>query len=166
MPSSDVGAEVFRNRARNCRPWVRSLTQSPEAVTHSPAEIIAACPMVVTSSLWPRAFRRSTQKPLSRLWKVTRSTRPARTSCSEFSTGRFIQFHLGRDVWLRLRPPTDKSLIGHCMCQMRPHHVRLSICLFSCDDATHATTGVFNIAITSWDEVNMTMEDGLSSGRT
>jgi hypothetical protein len=28
----------------------------------------------------PRAFTRSTQKPLSELWKVTRSTRPAKTS--------------------------------------------------------------------------------------
>src|SRR5215472_9630463 len=31
-------------------------------------------------SRWPRALTRSTQKPLSELWKVTRSTRPARTS--------------------------------------------------------------------------------------
>ena len=34
-------AEVFRNRGRNCWPWVRSMVHSPEAVTHSPAEIIA-----------------------------------------------------------------------------------------------------------------------------
>ena len=37
MPSIDVGAEVFRNRALNCWPWVRSLIHSPEAVIHSPA---------------------------------------------------------------------------------------------------------------------------------
>src|SRR5205823_8168363 len=37
----DVGAEVFRNFALNCWPWVRSLTHSPEAVIHSPAEIAA-----------------------------------------------------------------------------------------------------------------------------
>ena len=30
----------------------------------------------------PRAFARRTQKPFSVLWKVTRSTRPARTSCA------------------------------------------------------------------------------------
>jgi hypothetical protein len=29
MPSFDVGVEVLRNRALNCCPWVRSLTQSP-----------------------------------------------------------------------------------------------------------------------------------------
>ena len=42
MPSIDVGAEVRRNRALNCCPWVRSLTHSPVAVIHSPAEIVAA----------------------------------------------------------------------------------------------------------------------------
>ena len=30
MPSIEVGAEVFRNRALNCWPWVRSLTHSPD----------------------------------------------------------------------------------------------------------------------------------------
>ena len=29
MPSAEVGADVRRNRALNCCPWVRSLTQSP-----------------------------------------------------------------------------------------------------------------------------------------
>ena len=37
MPSAEVGGDVRRNRALNCWPWVRSLTQSPDAVTHSPA---------------------------------------------------------------------------------------------------------------------------------
>ena len=36
----------------------------------------------VIRSRWPRAFTRSTLKPLSSLWKVTRSTRPARFSRS------------------------------------------------------------------------------------
>ena len=31
-------------------------------------------------SRWPRALTRNTQKPFSALWKVTRSTRPAKTS--------------------------------------------------------------------------------------
>src|SRR5215469_899157 len=34
----------------------------------------------VMRSRWPRALTRSTQKPLSELWKVTRSTKPAKTS--------------------------------------------------------------------------------------
>ena len=80
MPSIDVGAEVFRNRALNCWPWVRSLIHSPDAVIHSPAEIVAAWPTTVTRSRCPRAFARRTQKPFSALWKVTRSTRPASTS--------------------------------------------------------------------------------------
>ena len=80
MPSSDVGSEVFKNFALYCCPWVRSLIHSPDAVIHSPAEITAACPTTVTSSRWPRALIRRTQKPFSALWYVTRSTRPARTS--------------------------------------------------------------------------------------
>ena len=60
--------------------WVRSLIQDPLACTNSPAEIIAAWPTRVMRSRWPRALTRSTQKPLSELWNVTRSTSPARTS--------------------------------------------------------------------------------------
>jgi len=80
MPSTVVGAAALRNEALNWTPCVRSLTQDPLAWTNSPAEIIAACPTRVIRSRWPRALIRSTQKPLSELWKVTRSTRPARTS--------------------------------------------------------------------------------------
>src|SRR5207302_3430664 len=47
---------------------------------HSPAAITAAWPMTVINSRWPCALMRRTQKPFSALWKVTRSTRPARTS--------------------------------------------------------------------------------------
>jgi hypothetical protein len=90
MPSVDVGAEVRRNRALNCCPWVRSLTHSPVAVIHSPAEIIAAWPTTVTRSRCPRAFARRTQKPFSALWNVTRSTRPARTSWVEGATCGFM----------------------------------------------------------------------------
>jgi len=54
MPSIDVGADVRINRALNCWPWVWSLTHSPEAVIHSPAEIMAAWPITVTRSRCPR----------------------------------------------------------------------------------------------------------------
>src|ERR1700735_955729 len=80
IPSIELGAEVLRNRALNCWPWARSLIHSPDAVLHSPAEIVAAWPTTVTRSRWPRAFALRTQKPFSALWKVTRSTRPASTS--------------------------------------------------------------------------------------
>jgi hypothetical protein len=63
-------------------PCVRSLTHRPLACTNSPAEIVAAWPTTVIRSRRPRAFTRRTQKPLSSLWKVTRSTRPARFSRS------------------------------------------------------------------------------------
>ena len=41
MPSVVVGAEVRMKRDLNCWPWVRSLTHSPDVVTHSPAAIAA-----------------------------------------------------------------------------------------------------------------------------
>ena len=68
MPSMEVGAEVRMKCALNCWPCVWSLTHSPDAVIHSPAEIVAACPTTVTRSRWPRALMRSTQKPFSPLW--------------------------------------------------------------------------------------------------
>ncbi len=67
MPSADDGGAVRTKRARNCWPWVRSLTHSPVAVTHSPVAIVAAWPTMVTRSRWPRAWTRSTQKPFSAL---------------------------------------------------------------------------------------------------
>src|SRR6202795_2056644 len=91
MPSIEVGADVRMKRALNCWPWVWSLTHSPDAVIHSPAEIVAAWPMTVTRSRWPRALARRTQKPFSLLWKVTRSTRPASTSWVDDSGCGFIR---------------------------------------------------------------------------
>ena len=75
IPSIEVGADVRMKRDLNCWPWVWSLTQSPEAVSHSPEEIVAAWPMTVTRSRCPRALILRTQKPFSALWNVTRSTR-------------------------------------------------------------------------------------------
>ena len=83
-----VGAATLRKEALNCTPWTRSLIQAPLAWTNSPAEIIAACPSTVISSRWPRALMRNTQKPLSSLWNVTRSTRPARTSVAALGVAR------------------------------------------------------------------------------
>jgi hypothetical protein len=68
MPSTEMGAEVLRKLALNCWPWVRSFTQSPAAVIHSPAEIAAAWPTTVISSRWPRALTRMTQNPFSAFW--------------------------------------------------------------------------------------------------
>jgi len=41
MPSAEFGGDVRKKRALNCWPCVRSLTHSPEAVIHSPAEMVA-----------------------------------------------------------------------------------------------------------------------------
>ena len=78
--SRTVGDLALRKEALNWTPCVRSLIQDPLAWTNSPAEIIAAWPRTVIKSRCPRALTRRTQKPVSELWKVTRSTRPARTS--------------------------------------------------------------------------------------
>src|SRR5271165_4144074 len=80
IPSSVVGGLALRNDARNCWLWTRSFTQAPLIWTNSPALIIAAWPTTVIRSRWPRALTRSTQNPFSGLWKVTRSTRPAKAS--------------------------------------------------------------------------------------
>src|SRR6202011_2653408 len=49
---------------------------------YSPAAMDGAAPSTVTRSRCPRALMRRTQKPLSALWKVTRSTKPAKGSRS------------------------------------------------------------------------------------
>jgi len=135
MPSRVEGAEVFKKCALNCRPWLRSFNQTPDAVIHSPAEIIAACPTVVTRSRWPLAFTRSTQKPLSWLWKVTRSTRPARTSVAlsvpdfmnttpiptdQATEGTAMIHHPTLDIPLLHAPKTMTSLSIYCIHILQP----------------------------------------------
>ena len=68
----------------------RPSPRAPLICTNSPAVTVAACPTRVVSSRWPRALIRSTQNPLSKLWNVTRSTRPAKASVS---TGRAYSPH-------------------------------------------------------------------------
>jgi hypothetical protein len=80
IPSTVVGPVASRNEALNWAPWMRSFIQDPLAWTNSPAEIIAAWPRTVIRSHCPRALTRRTQEPFSELWKVARSTRPAKTS--------------------------------------------------------------------------------------
>src|SRR5882672_5700758 len=54
---------------------------------YSPGVIVAAVPTTVTRSRWPRTLTRRTQKPVSELWNVTRSTSPDRGSRSLASVG-------------------------------------------------------------------------------
>src|SRR4051812_43367560 len=82
IPSAVVGGAERRKAALNWSPCVRSLIQIPLAWTNSPAVIAAAAPTTATRSRWPRALTRSTQKPVSGLWYVTRSTSPASASRS------------------------------------------------------------------------------------
>ena len=80
IPSAVVGGVVLRKSALNCSPCVRSVIQTPTAWMNSPAEIDAAWPTTGTRSRCPRAFTFRTAKPLSSLWKVTRSTEPTSVS--------------------------------------------------------------------------------------
>ena len=76
IPSAVVGGTVFMVLALNCSPCSLSLTHQPSVTSHSPAVTEGSDPTTVTSSRCPGAFTRSTQKPLSSLWKVTRSISP------------------------------------------------------------------------------------------
>src|SRR5512134_1647554 len=116
MPSAVVGGAARRKSARNCAPCVRSLTHRPLAWTNSPAPIAAAWPMTVIRSRWPRAFTRSTQKPLSSLWKVTRSTKPARfwrsgAGCGVATRGLPSLFQDRRALTLRAARRFSQSLV-------------------------------------------------------
>src|SRR3954468_23260604 len=117
IPSSVVGGAALRKAALNCRPWVGSLTQLPLAWTNSPALIEAAAPTTVTSSRCPRTLTRSTQKPVSGLWKVTRSTSPAKASRSGATAagkGRAMltSCGLGRDPVLGKQLQPAQALFG------------------------------------------------------
>ena len=79
LPSSPA-ATAFRYVQRNWRPCVRSVTHVPLACTCSPAEIAAAWPTTVTRSRTEGTATRRTQKPVSGLWNVTRSTVPDSSS--------------------------------------------------------------------------------------
>src|SRR5271167_3964968 len=125
IPSIDVGAEVRMNRALNCWPWVWSLIHSPDAVTHSPAEMVAACPTTVISSRCPRALIRRTQKPLSSLWKVTRSTRPARTSWVDGSCCGFMSIVVSSASALGTPNPWHIEFPGPDVCVTLPGGVNL-----------------------------------------
>src|SRR3954452_22785466 len=85
MPSMPVGGVAVRWTALSWSPCVRSVTRLPLAWTCSPALMTAQWPTTVTSSRRPRTFTRSTAKPFSGLWYVTRSTRPL--TCSVATPG-------------------------------------------------------------------------------
>src|SRR5215469_3089251 len=127
IPSVVVGGTVFRIVALNCRPCSLSLTHQPLAVSHSPAVTDGSEPTTVTSSRCPFAFTRRTQKPLSSLWKVTRSIKPEICSVEGWRSGvaesmRGLHFAmvgvLGRQARTRLaahpRNAAGNGRINHC----------------------------------------------------
>src|SRR5438094_9898853 len=87
IPSAVVGGTVFMLVALNCSPCSLSLTHQPSALSHSPAVTEGSDPTTVVSSRCPRPFTRRTQKPLSSLWKVTRSISPEISSVAGLRSG-------------------------------------------------------------------------------
>src|SRR5438094_7125182 len=87
IPSAVVGGTVVMRVALDCSPCSLSLTHQPSALSHSPAVTEGRDPTTVVSSRCPRAFTRSTQKPLSSLWKVTRSITPEISSVAGLRSG-------------------------------------------------------------------------------
>src|SRR5579864_342921 len=124
IPSAVVGGTVFMLVALNCSPCSLSLTHQPSALSHSPAVTEGSDPTTVVSTRCPRVFTRRTQKPLSSLWKVTRSISPEISSvacrrsgiaafmCGDsFSHGRS---HLGDPISRAVGGDLILELLGLC----------------------------------------------------
>src|SRR5664279_2934705 len=118
MPSTVVGGTVFMAVALNCSPCSLSLTHWPSATSHSPAFTDGSDPMAVVSSRCPLTFTRSTQKPLSPLWKVTRSIRPESSSVMALRYGEDVFMdgdsfsHGPAALVMRRRPPATPPCLG------------------------------------------------------
>ncbi len=102
IPSAVVGGTVFIIAALNCSPWSLSLTHQPSALSYSPGVTNGNEPMTVVSSPRPGVLTRRTQKPLSSLWKATRSMSPEISSVSGLRSG------IAALISLERYSPTDK----------------------------------------------------------
>src|SRR5262245_58471585 len=80
MPSAVVGGTARISSALNCSPCCGSNTQEPAASMTSPAVMETILPTTVARPRLPRGMTRSTAKPVSGLWWVTRSTEPVSVS--------------------------------------------------------------------------------------
>jgi len=120
MPSSVVGGTTRSCVVLNWRPCVRSVTHQPSPSMYSPGVMVGAVPTMVTRSRWLRTFTRRTQKPVSSLWKVTRSTLPARCSVSVSDGGVGVRNDMMESLkrgvlsaWRRHAPTHLKSVDHH-----------------------------------------------------
>jgi hypothetical protein len=111
IPSAVVGGTVFMVVALNCSPCSLSLTHQPSATSHSPAVTEGNDPTTVVSSRCPFVVTRRTQKPLSSLWKVTRSMTPEISSVAGLRSGiaAFMRGEPFSHGWSALRDPYGKA---------------------------------------------------------
>src|SRR4051812_6584426 len=76
IPAGVCGGVVRRSSAWNCRPCSGSSFQVPSASKNSPATARGVRPTTTTGPRRPSTRARSTTKPFSALWNVTRSMVP------------------------------------------------------------------------------------------
>src|SRR5215207_3241069 len=80
IPAAVWGGVVLSSSALNWGPWVLSFTQLPRASMYSPATTLDRLPTTVSGSRRDATLTLRTTYPLSRLWKVIRSTTPVMDS--------------------------------------------------------------------------------------
>src|SRR5947209_1750591 len=89
IPAAVCGGVVFSSSALSCGPWVLSVTHWPRASMYSPATTLERLPTTVTNSRRRGSRTLRTTYPLSRLWKVIRSTTPVMGSPPVLMRGGF-----------------------------------------------------------------------------
>src|SRR3954466_3913235 len=89
MPAAVCGGGVLSSSALNWGPWGLALTHWPRASTYSPATTLDRLPTTVTTPRCFTAWTLRTTYPLSRLWKVIRSTTPVMVSPPVLMRGGF-----------------------------------------------------------------------------
>src|SRR5262249_37061933 len=89
IPAAVCGAGGLRSAALNGGPCVLSVTHWPRASMYSPATTLDRLPTTVTRSRRRGSWTLKTTYPLSRLWKVIRSTTPVMDSPPVFMRGGF-----------------------------------------------------------------------------
>src|SRR4051812_2025378 len=95
IPAAVCGGGVLSSSALNWGPWVLSFTHWPRASMYSPATTLERLPTTVTTPRRLAACTRRTAYPLSRLWKVIRSTTPVMDSPPVLMCGGFYPVTTG-----------------------------------------------------------------------
>src|SRR4051794_15089999 len=118
IPARVCGGNRRSDSALNCRPCSGSASHCPVASINSPAAARGVWPTTVTGPRCPSTCTRSTAKPVSGLWKVTRSIVPE--SCWVM-----LVFYARRPIRIRNIPRERESAsatIKSLTIPPAPHH--------------------------------------------